>query len=78
MANVGREGYYGWFGLGGSSFVYNPTYQIGFAYVPGVFNMLDIFNTKAAELEGLVLDIASGNYTERIVEQSGCSTCTTF
>ena len=29
-----RNGYYGWYGLGGSVFQWNPRLKIGFAYVP--------------------------------------------
>ncbi len=45
--NVGREGFYGWMGLGGSVFQWHPAHEIGFGYVPTSLNVLDLFNERA-------------------------------
>jgi CubicO group peptidase (beta-lactamase class C family) len=45
--NNGREGYYGWMGLGGSVFQWHPGQKIGFGYVPTSLNVLDLFNERA-------------------------------
>jgi len=49
----GREGFFGWFGLGGSIFQWHPQKRIGFAYVPTSLNWFDIVNErgKAYQLE---------------------------
>lgn len=44
--NNGREGYYGWMGLGGSIFQWHPEARIGFAYVPTSLNFLDLVNER--------------------------------
>ena len=44
--NRGREGFFGWMGLGGSIFQWHPELQIGFAYVPTSLNVLDIVNER--------------------------------
>lgn len=44
--NKGREGFYGWMGLGGSIFQWNPERNIGFAFVPTSMHMIDIFNER--------------------------------
>jgi CubicO group peptidase (beta-lactamase class C family) len=44
--NRGREGYYGWMGLGGSIFQWHPERKVGFAYVPTSLNVLDIVNER--------------------------------
>lgn len=44
--NAGREGFYGWMGLGGSLFQWHPQYQIGFGYVPTSLNVLDLVNER--------------------------------
>lgn len=44
--NNGREGFYGWMGLGGSLFQWHPHYQIGFGYVPTSLNILDLVNER--------------------------------
>ena len=49
----GREGYFGWMGLGGSIFQWHPEKRIGFAYVPTSLNVLDMVNErgKAYQIE---------------------------
>jgi CubicO group peptidase (beta-lactamase class C family) len=44
--NTGREGYYGWMGLGGSIFQWHPGHEIGFAFVPTALHVLDILNER--------------------------------
>ena len=44
--NEGREGFYGWMGLGGSIFQWHPEKRIGFAYVPTSLNLLDVVNER--------------------------------
>lgn len=53
--NTGREGFYGWMGLGGSIFQWNPEHKIGFGYVPTSLNVLDLVNErgKAYQAEAL-------------------------
>jgi CubicO group peptidase (beta-lactamase class C family) len=53
--NDGREGFYGWMGLGGSIFQWHPQCRIGFGYVPTSLNVLDLVNErgKAYQTEAL-------------------------
>ncbi len=53
--NTGREGFYGWMGLGGSIFQWHPEARIGFGYVPTSLNVLDFVNErgKAYQAEAL-------------------------
>ena len=44
--NQGREGFYGWMGLGGSIFQWHPERKIGFAYVPTSLHVLDLVNER--------------------------------
>ena len=44
--NQGREGFYGWMGLGGSLFQWHPEHQIGFGYVPTSLNVIDLVNER--------------------------------
>lgn len=44
--NQGREGFYGWMGLGGSLFQWHPDLQIGFGYVPTSLNIIDLVNER--------------------------------
>ena len=44
--NQHREGFYGWMGLGGSIFQWNPDEEIGFAFVPTSMHIIDIFNER--------------------------------
>ncbi|CAA0079369.1 Uncharacterised protein [Halioglobus japonicus] len=44
--NDGREGFYGWMGLGGSLFQWHPELKIGFGYVPTSLNVLDLVNER--------------------------------
>jgi CubicO group peptidase (beta-lactamase class C family) len=53
--NGGREGFYGWMGLGGSVFQWHPEHEIGFGYVPTSLNILDLFNERAKTYQAEVL-----------------------
>lgn len=58
--NRGREGYYGWMGLGGSIFQWHPERGIGFAYVPTSLNVLDIVNERGKAYQAEVIRCVSG------------------
>jgi CubicO group peptidase (beta-lactamase class C family) len=53
--NEGREGFYGWMGLGGSIFQWHPQHQIGFGYVPTSLNVLDLVNERGKAYQAEVL-----------------------
>lgn len=53
--SLGRDGFYGWFGLGGSVFQWHPQYRIGFAYVPTALNPIDVFNERGKSYQQEVL-----------------------
>lgn len=53
--NKGREGFYGWMGLGGSIFQWHPEHDIGFGYVPTSLNILDLFNERGKSYQAEVL-----------------------
>lgn len=53
--NAGREGFYGWMGLGGSIFQWHPQYKIGFGYVPTSLNVLDLVNERGKAYQAAVL-----------------------
>ncbi len=53
--NNGREGFYGWMGLGGSLFQWHPQYKIGFGYVPTSLNILDLVNERGKAYQAEVL-----------------------
>ena len=46
----GKDGWYGWFGFGGSLMQWHPELQIGFAYVPTDHICFDISNAKGTRL----------------------------
>ncbi len=54
--NRGREGFYGWMGLGGSIFQWHPERRIGFAYVPTSLNVLDIVNERGKVYQAAVVE----------------------
>ena len=49
-----RDGYYGWFGFGGSVFQWHPDLRIGFAFVPTCLHTLDMSDLRGAELQQIV------------------------
>lgn len=53
--NRGREGFYGWMGLGGSIFQWHPEYRIGFGYAPTSLNVLDIVNERGKAYQAEVV-----------------------
>ncbi len=53
--NVGREGFYGWMGLGGSIFQWHPEHKIGFGFVPTSLHVLDLFNERGKVYQAEVL-----------------------
>lgn len=53
--NEGREGFFGWMGLGGSLFQWHPEHQIGFGYVPTSLNVLDLYNERGKTYQAEVL-----------------------
>ena len=53
--NLGREGFYGWMGLGGSIFQWHPQANIGFGYVPTSLNILDLYNERGKTYQAEVL-----------------------
>ncbi|NKB99485.1 MAG: serine hydrolase [Pseudomonadales bacterium] len=54
--NEGREGFYGWMGLGGSLFQWHPELQIGFGYVPTSLNAIDFVNERGKSYQAEVLN----------------------
>ena len=54
--NKNREGFYGWFGFGGSIMQWHPELQIGFAFTPTFFDATDPFNVRGAVLQQIVKD----------------------
>ena len=53
--NFGREGFYGWMGLGGSIFQWHPGHEIGFGFVPTALHVLDILNERGKVYQAEVL-----------------------
>jgi CubicO group peptidase (beta-lactamase class C family) len=54
--NQGREGFYGWMGLGGSIFQWHPGLDIGFAFVPTSLHVLDFFNERGKKYQAETLN----------------------
>jgi CubicO group peptidase (beta-lactamase class C family) len=61
--NKGREGFYGWMGLGGSIFQWHPRLDIGFAFVPTSLHVLDLLNERGKAFQAETL-----NCVARILE----------
>jgi len=57
--NEGREGFYGWMGLGGSIFQWHPALDIGFAFVPTSLHALDLLNERGKRYQAEVLKCAA-------------------
>ena len=53
--NNGREGFFGWMGLGGSLFQWQPELRIGFGYVPTSLNVLDIVNERGKSYQAEIM-----------------------
>jgi hypothetical protein len=58
--NEGREGFYGWMGLGGSIFQWHPGLEIGFAFVPTSLHVLDFLNERGKALQAETLRCVAG------------------
>ena len=56
-ANSGRDGFYGWMGLGGSLFQWHPEQKIGFAFVPTRLHVMDFLNERGKAYQEAVLNI---------------------
>jgi CubicO group peptidase (beta-lactamase class C family) len=63
--NTGREGFFGWMGLGGSIFQWHSKLDIGFAFVPTSLHVLDFLNERGKVYQAEVL-----NCVERISASS--------
>jgi CubicO group peptidase (beta-lactamase class C family) len=53
--NEGREGFYGWMGLGGSIFQWHPELDIGFGFAPTSLHILDLLNERGKAYQAEVL-----------------------
>jgi CubicO group peptidase (beta-lactamase class C family) len=53
--NAGREGFFGWMGLGGSLFQWHPQHRVGFGFVPTSLHVLDLFNERGKAYQAEVL-----------------------
>ena len=53
---MGREGFIGWMGFGGSVMQWHPELKIGFGYVPFDLNYLDRRNVRGAALQKIVVE----------------------
>jgi hypothetical protein len=53
--NAGREGFFGWMGLGGSIFQWHRRSEIGFGYVPTSLNVLDFLNERGKAYQAEVM-----------------------
>ena len=56
----GREGFFGWMGLGGSIFQWHPEFKIGFAYIPTSLNILDVVNSRGKIYQEVVRKCVEG------------------
>ena len=63
--NEGREGFYGWMGLGGSIFQWHPGLDIGFAFVPTSLHVLDFLNERGKKYQAETLDCIARMTTQQ-------------
>ena len=54
-----RNGYFGWYGFGGSVMQWDPNLKIGFGYTPTLVQWYDFQNTKGAMLQKIVSECTS-------------------
>lgn len=54
--NRNRNGFYGWFGYGGSVFNWHPELNISFAFVPSRMSWYDFGNTKGGQIQAKVVE----------------------
>ena len=59
-----RNGYYGWYGFGGSVMQWDPNLRIGFCYTPTLVQWYDFQNTKGAKLQKIVSDCTRNLHLE--------------
>ena len=59
-----REGWYGWFGLGGSLMQWHPDLKIGFGFCPSFMNAEDVLNQRGATLQNIVKQCIMGQAQE--------------
>ena len=52
----GRQGFFGWMGLGGSIFQWHPSKKLSFAFVPTSLHLLDVVNERGKTLQSALLD----------------------
>jgi len=57
--DLGRDGYFGWMGLGGSIFQWHPAWRIGFAYVPTSLHVPDFVDERGKAYHALAVDGAA-------------------
>ena len=63
--NEGREGFYGWMGLGGSIFQWHPGLDVGFAFVPTSLHVLDLFNERGKQYQAETLNCIARMTTQQ-------------
>jgi len=63
--NDGREGFYGWMGLGGSIFQWHPQREIGFAFVPTSLHLFDILNERGKVYQAEILQCVARKETQQ-------------
>eukprot|EP00092_Neocalanus_flemingeri_P011211 GFUD01012076.1.p1 GENE.GFUD01012076.1~~GFUD01012076.1.p1 ORF type:complete len:296 (+),score=45.15 GFUD01012076.1:217-1104(+) len=59
-----REGFFGWYGFGGSVMQWHPDLKIGFAFIPTHLSWIDIANNKGAKFQELIVKILDTNESE--------------
>jgi len=59
--NKGREGFWGWMGLGGSIFQWHPEHEIGFGFVPTSLHALDFMNERGKAYQAEVVRCVKKN-----------------
>ena len=64
-----REGFFGWYGFGGSVMQWHPDLKIGFAYIPTLLSWIDMANNKGGKFQELIVKILENNESE--IKQAG-------
>lgn len=72
--NDGREGFYGWMGLGGSLFQWHPESQVGFGYVPTSLNVLDLVNERGKDYQAEVLSCVARMHSDTTIRSDSQTT----
>lgn len=63
--NEGREGFFGWMGLGGSIFQWHPELDIGFGFVPTSLHVLDFLNERGKMYQAETLNCIARMTTQQ-------------